>query len=70
MIRMVLCSATGRMGGVIRALVSERDDFILSHAVAPPTTFSSFDGEADVAVDFSTPEALTEELLFCVERKL
>ena len=72
MIRMVLCGATGRMGRAIKKLVSEEEAFAISHEVAPSlrTTFWSFNGEADVTLDFSTPAVLSEALSFCVTRKL
>jgi len=69
MIRIILCGATGRMGGAIRALVDQGEAFAISCAIAPSlgNSFSSFAGEADVVIDFSTPAALTEELSFCVK---
>ena len=72
MIRVILCGATGRMGGAIRALVSQGDAFVITYAIASPlgTSFLSFDDQADVVIDFSTPAVLSEELAFCVKRGL
>lgn len=72
MIRVILCGATGRMGCEIKTQIDRRDEFIISYAVDTTlsTSFSDFMGEADVVIDFSVPAVLSEELSFCVQRKL
>ena len=75
----ILCGANGKMGRVIRDIVSKRDDCRIAAGIDLNTQsdsfpiYSSFDEikeDADVIIDFSHPSALTNILTYCKKRKM
>ena len=73
----ILCGANGKMGRVIRDIVSKRDDCRIAAGIDLNTQsdsfpiYSSFDEikeDADVIIDFSNPALLNDLLDFAVKR--
>jgi 4-hydroxy-tetrahydrodipicolinate reductase len=69
MIRVVVSGAAGRMGETVCAAVEEADDLELTGRADPAlgAELSDVLGGADVAVDFSTPEAAPENVRSCLD---
>lgn len=80
MVRILLVGCNGRMGSVVTSVVSERSDCTISagididpvHLNEYPVykDFSSFDGKADVIIDFSHPSSLPGILEFAISRHI
>ena len=75
----ILCGANGKMGNVIKDIVSKRDDCRLAAGIDLNTEsdsfpiYSSFDDikeEADVIIDFSNPALLNDLLDFAVKKSM
>jgi 4-hydroxy-tetrahydrodipicolinate reductase len=69
MIRVVVSGAAGRMGEAVCEAVSEAEDTFLSGRADPQleTGLGDLLGEADVVVDFTTPETAVDNAVACVE---
>lgn len=72
MIRVIMCGCNGRMGHVIRNIISERDDMqivagvdrVLREAAFPQyENIMDCKEDADVIIDFSSPKAIDDGLL-------
>ncbi len=80
MTKIIMNGCNGKMGQVISRLVSERTDceIVAGFDIAqnPVLTYpvytnpADFDGEADVLIDFSHPDALKPVLDFCKKRHI
>ncbi len=78
MIKILLVGCNGRMGSVVTSVVAERDDCTIAAGIDIDPVhlndypvyrdFSSFDGEADVIIDFSHPSSLPGLLDYAVLR--
>lgn len=75
----ILCGANGKMGNVIKDIVSKRDDCRIAAGIDLNTEsdsfpiYSSFDDikeEADVIIDFSNPALLNDLLDFAVKKSM
>ena len=75
----ILCGANGKMGNVIKDIVSKRDDCRIAAGIDLNTEsdsfpiYSSFDDikeEADVIIDFSNPALLDNLLDFAVKKSM
>ena len=75
----ILCGANGKMGNVIKDIVSKRDDCRIAAGIDLNTEsdsfpiYSSFDDikeEADVIIDFSNPALLDDLLDFAVKKSM
>lgn len=75
----ILCGANGKMGNVIKDIVSKRDDCRIAAGIDLNTEsdsfpiYSSFDEikeEADVIIDFSNPALLDDLLDFAVKKSM
>lgn len=75
----ILCGANGKMGKVIRDIVSKRDDCRIAAGIDLNTEsdsfpiYSSFDEikeDADVIIDFSNPVLLNDLLDFAVKKSM
>lgn len=75
----ILCGANGKMGRVIRDIVSKRDDCRIAAGIDLNTQsdsfpiYSSFDEikeDADVIIDFSNPALLNDLLDFAVKKSM
>ena len=75
----ILCGANGKMGKVIRDIVSKRDDCRIAAGIDLNTQsdsfpiYSSFDEikeDADVIIDFSNPALLNDLLDFAVKKSM
>jgi 4-hydroxy-tetrahydrodipicolinate reductase len=68
MIRVVVSGAAGRMGEAVCEAVSEADDTFLAGRADPQLEAGLADllGEADVVVDFSTPETAIDNAVACI----
>lgn len=75
----ILCGANGKMGKVIRDIVSKRDDCRIAAGIDLNTEsdsfpiYSSFDEikeDADVIIDFSNPALLNDLLDFAVKKSM
>jgi 4-hydroxy-tetrahydrodipicolinate reductase len=69
MIRVVVSGAAGRMGEAVCEAVSEADDTFLAGRADPQLESGLTDvlGDADVVVDFSTPETAIDNAAACVK---
>ena len=69
MIRVVSSGAAGRMGEAVCSAVEGADDMVLAGRADPTLEHSLADllGDADVVVDFSTPDAALDNARACVE---
>jgi 4-hydroxy-tetrahydrodipicolinate reductase len=69
MIRVVVSGAAGRMGATVCEAVAEADGLELAGRADPAldTPLHSVLGEADVVVDFTTPEVAPANVVACVE---
>lgn len=75
----ILCGANGKMGNVIKDIVSKRDDCRIAAGIDLNTEsdsfpiYSSFDEikeDADVIIDFSNPALLNDLLDFAVKKSM
>jgi 4-hydroxy-tetrahydrodipicolinate reductase len=67
--RVALVGGTGKLGGVIRAVIDESDDFEISAVLGSGSDISEIDG-ADLVVDASTPAVSVDVVRAAVERGL
>jgi 4-hydroxy-tetrahydrodipicolinate reductase len=69
MINVAVSGAAGRMGSTVCEAVEGADDMALVGRADPLLEDSLFDvlGDADVVVDFSTPDAASENARHCIE---
>ncbi|MDX6584177.1 MAG: 4-hydroxy-tetrahydrodipicolinate reductase [Solirubrobacterales bacterium] len=69
MIRVVVSGAAGRMGETVCGAVEGADDMELAGRADPAlgTELAALVGEADVVVDFTTPETALANIRTCVE---
>jgi 4-hydroxy-tetrahydrodipicolinate reductase len=69
MIRVVVSGAAGRMGAAVCEAVSEADDTFLAGRADPQLEGGLADmlGEADVVVDFTTPQTAIDNAVACVD---
>jgi 4-hydroxy-tetrahydrodipicolinate reductase len=69
MIRVAVSGAAGRMGATVCEAVEKADDMELSGRADPAldTPLESVLGEADVVVDFTTPDSAAANAVACVE---
>ncbi|GAB3941276.1 4-hydroxy-tetrahydrodipicolinate reductase [Corynebacterium tapiri] len=65
-IKVAVLGAHGRVGQAVVAGVEESDEFTLHASVGRDDALSAIDG-ADVAVDFTTPDAVMDNLKYCIE---
>jgi 4-hydroxy-tetrahydrodipicolinate reductase len=67
-IRVAVAGAAGRMGQTVVAAVEAADDMVLTGRADPAlgTALADALGDADVAVDFTRPDAAVENALACV----
>ena len=80
MVRILLVGCNGRMGSVVTSVVSERSDCTIVAGIDIDPVhlnnypvykdFSSFDGEADVIIDFSHPSSLPGILEYAVSKHI
>ncbi len=75
--KIILCGACGRMGGMIGAVAAERGDTIVfgvdlvqKPAPYPIAADCSEAPEADVLIDFSSPDGIADRLRFAADRGL
>ncbi|WP_322780592.1 4-hydroxy-tetrahydrodipicolinate reductase [Frankia sp. Cas4] len=68
-IRVGVLGARGRMGSTVRAAVDAADDLTLVAAVDLGDDFASL-READVVIDFTRPDAVMENLRWCLDAGL
>lgn len=70
--RVVLTGSGGRMGKAVLSLAAETEGIDVVYGIDPRegTSFAACGVKADVVIDFSSPEALVDELSFCVQREL
>lgn len=69
MIRVVVAGAAGRMGETVCGAVEDAEDMELAGRADPTlgTPLTDLLGEADVVVDFSTPDTATGNVKACLE---
>jgi 4-hydroxy-tetrahydrodipicolinate reductase len=69
MIRVVVSGAAGRMGEAVCEAVAEAEDTFLAGRADPQldATLADLVGEADVVVDFTTPETAIDNAGVCVD---
>jgi 4-hydroxy-tetrahydrodipicolinate reductase len=65
----ILLIGYGKMGKAIEAIAIQRGHSIVGRADTKEELLK-FDGRADVAIEFSQPEAAIENLNFCFEKKI
>lgn len=65
----ILLIGYGKMGKAIEAIALQRGHFIVGRADTKEDLLQ-FDGVADVAIEFSQPEAAIENLQFCFEKNI
>ena len=70
MLRIILAGAAGRMGRAVLALAGETEGVSIAARIDPAlgTSLDTCKADADVLIDFSTPEALHGVLAFCASR--
>lgn len=78
MIRVILCGYSGRMGHVVREVIAGRDDMDIVAGVDPRETDAPFvtftnikdcDADADVIIDFTSPQTLEDGLMEVAKAK-
>jgi len=65
----ILLIGYGKMGRIIEAIALERGH-IIAGKVDNQEELSQFNGTADVAIEFSQPDAVIDNLKYCFEKKI
>ncbi len=75
-IRVIICGAGGYMGREVQRVVEQSSDFVVAALVdrlgGPGVyeTLESYEGEADVLIDFSNHQAIDSIMKYCEAKKL
>jgi 4-hydroxy-tetrahydrodipicolinate reductase len=70
MLRVGVIGASGRMGSEVCRAVEAQDDLELAVRIEHGDELAELDGAVDVAVEFTVPSSVEQNVRFCLDKKL